>query len=65
MVPENFGHWLLHRLAIYTAVAFAVAVAFMLVAASLRGYAFPAWIFGAGCVAYFASRDLRLIRHHR
>jgi len=65
MVPEHFGQWLLHRLAIYTAVALGVAVAFLLVAASLRGHAFPAWVFGAGCVAYFAGRDLRLIRHHR
>jgi len=65
MVPENFGRWLLDRLAIYAAVALAVGVAFLLVAASLRGYAFPPWVFGAGCVAYLAGRDLRMVRHHR
>jgi hypothetical protein len=65
MVPGQFGHWLLHRLAIYAAVALAVAVVFLLVAASLRGYAFPPWVFGAVCVAYLAGRDLRLVRHHR
>jgi hypothetical protein len=59
MVPEHFAHWLLHRLAIYTAVALAVAAAFLLVAASVRGYAFPPWVFGAGCVAYLAGRDVR------
>jgi hypothetical protein len=64
-VPAHFGNWLLQRLTIYVAVALAVAGGFLLVAASLRGYAFPAWVFGAGCVAYLAGRDLRLVRHHR